>query len=149
MKFLIEIVLQCAISYISKGWGGRVSDKYLTEHCGLLDTLLPGDVILADRGCNIRDAAEMCCAEVKMPPFTKGKKQLSNLEVDCSREIARVRIHVEGVIGLLRQKYTILQDALPITLIMSNTEDALSLTNRIVTMCSALSNCCECVVPFE
>ena len=124
-------------------------DNYLTEHCCLLDNLLPGDVILADREFNISDAAGMCCAEVKMPPFTKSKKQLINLEVDCSREIARVRIHVERVIGLLRQKYTILQGTLPITLLMSNTEDRLSMTDRIVTVCSGLCNCCESVVPFE
>ena len=112
MKVLIGIVSQSAISFISKGWGGRVSDKYLMEHCRLLDNLLPGVVILADRGFDISDAAGMCCAEV--PPFTKGKKQLSNLEVDCSREIARVRIRVERVIGLLRQNYTILQGTLPV-----------------------------------
>ena len=27
-----------------------MSDKFLTEHCGILDKLLPGDVVLADRG---------------------------------------------------------------------------------------------------
>ena len=36
VKFLIGISPQGAISYISKGWGGRVSDVYLTEHCGIL-----------------------------------------------------------------------------------------------------------------
>ena len=30
------------MSYISDAWGGRVSDKYLTEHCGILAKLLPG-----------------------------------------------------------------------------------------------------------
>ena len=84
-----------------------------------------------------------------MPSFTKGKQQLSNLEVDCCRKIARVRVQVERVIGLLKQKYTILQETLPITLLTSNTEDGLSMTNRIVTVCSAFCNCCESVVPFE
>ena len=36
--------------------------------------LLPGDVILADRGFTIEKAAGMYCAEVKVPPFTRGKK---------------------------------------------------------------------------
>ena len=35
---------------MSESWGGRVSDKYLTEKCGILDKLLPGDVVLAVRG---------------------------------------------------------------------------------------------------
>ena len=72
------------MSFISKGWGGRVSDVHLTEHCGLLQNLLPGDVILADCGFTIQDQAGLFCAEVKIPPFTRGKKQLSKLEVDTT-----------------------------------------------------------------
>jgi len=34
-------------------------------------------------------------AEVKTPPFIKGKKQLSRCEIDWSQEISHVRIHVE------------------------------------------------------
>ena len=77
VKFLIGISPQGSITFISKGWGGRVSDCYLTENSGILDKLLPGDVILADRGFNVHEAAGIYCAKVKLPPFTKGKKQLS------------------------------------------------------------------------
>ena len=45
VKFLIGISPQGSISFISKGWGDRVSDRYLIEHCGILDHLLPSDVI--------------------------------------------------------------------------------------------------------
>ena len=41
-------------------------------------------------------------AEVKMPPFTKGKKQLQKVDVDWSRVLSVVRIHVERVIGILK-----------------------------------------------
>jgi len=37
-KFLIGITPQGVTSFISQGWGGRVSDKYLTEQSDLLDT---------------------------------------------------------------------------------------------------------------
>ena len=47
-------------------------------------------------------------AEVKTPPFTRGKKQLQKVDVDWSRKLSVVRIHVEQVIGFLKQKYTIL-----------------------------------------
>ena len=40
VKFFIGITPQGVIAFISKGWGGRVSDKYLTENCGILDNLL-------------------------------------------------------------------------------------------------------------
>lgn len=46
----------------------------------------------------------MYCAEVCIPPFTKGKTQLSKLEIDTARSLSQVRIHVERVIGLVRQK---------------------------------------------
>ena len=51
---------------------------------------------------------------IKMPPFTKGKKQLEKVDVDWSRELSLVRSHVERVIGVLNQKYTVLQSILPV-----------------------------------
>ena len=37
-----------------------MSDKYLTEHCGILAKLLPGDIVFADRGFgNIADSVGM------------------------------------------------------------------------------------------
>ena len=98
-----------------------MSDRHLTENCGILENLLPGDLVLADRGFNIHDAAGLYCAEVKLPPFTNGKPQLTTYEVDKARQLSRVRIHVERVIGLLRLKYKLLKGTLPINFIMSNT----------------------------
>ena len=48
VNVLIVITPQGVASYVSKGWGGRVSDKHLTENCCLIHYLEPGDVILAD-----------------------------------------------------------------------------------------------------
>ena len=66
-----------------------------------------GDFVLANLGFNIHEAAGQYCAEVKVPAFTIGKPQLSKCEVDTTREHARVRIHVERVIGLLKLKYKV------------------------------------------
>ena len=86
---------------MSKGWGGRASDKHLTENYGLLSNLQPGDQVLADQGFTVQESVGLYCAEIKVPPFTKGKKQLPQLEVDKVRQLSRVRIHVERVIGVL------------------------------------------------
>jgi len=84
---------------------------------------LPGVVVLADRGFNIQEAAGIYCAEVKIPPFTRGKKQLSKMDIDSAHKLSSICIHVERVIGVIRQKYTILQSTLPINMIMFGDSD--------------------------
>jgi len=56
IKFLISITPQGSISFMSKAWGGRVSDKHRTDLSGFLDELLPGDLVLADRGFTVEDS---------------------------------------------------------------------------------------------
>ena len=143
LKLLISITPQGTISFISKAWGGRVSDKYITEHSGFLEKLIPGDLVLADRGFTVQDSVGLYCAGLKIPPFTKNKKQLSRCEVDWTREIAHVRIHVERVIGLLKNKYTILKGIIPIALLKDDTID------DIVITCCSLCNLSESVIPFQ
>ena len=108
-------------------------------------------MVLADRGFTCNDKAQMVLAEVKTPPFTKGKKQLEKQDVDWSRELSVVRIHVERVIGVLKQKYTILQGTLPISLISDSKDDNdhEAVIDKIVKVCSACINMCPPVVPME
>ena len=149
VKFLIGIAPQGVITYISDAWGGRVSDKYLTEHCGILKKILPGDIVLADRGFDISDSIGAMQAKLHIPAFTKGKDQLSALEVEETRSIANVRIHVERVIGCVRQKYTILQATLPIHFVAKRSGELCPLIDRIARVCCALCNVCDSVVPFN
>ena len=107
-----------------------------------------GDVVLADRGFTCEQEAKMVLAEVKVPPFTKGKKQLEKKDIDWSRELSTVRIHVERVIGLLKQKYKILQGVLPISLIIDE-KDTESTIDKIVRVCCACVNLCPSVVPED
>ena len=87
----------------------------------------------------------MALAEVNVPPFTKGKKQLEKIQVDWSRELSVVRIHVERIIGVLKQKYTILQNVLPITFI-ADKDDQDATVDKLVRVCSALVNLYPSVV---
>ncbi len=113
-KYLIGISPAGAVMFLSHGWGGRVSDKQITMESGFLDKVTNGDCIMADRGFLIEDELNERGAVLKIPRFTKGKDQLSAKEVDESRQLAHVRIHVERVIGRLKD-FRILQTVIPIT----------------------------------
>lgn len=148
-KVLIGIAPQGVVTYVSEAWGGRVSDKHLTENCGILQNLLPGDVVLADRGFDIADSVGMMQARLHIPAFTKGKTQLSALEVQETRKIANVRIHVERVISNVRQKYCILQSTIPIHFLQKRSNEDIPLIDKIVRTCCALNNVCDSVIPFD
>lgn len=149
VKYLIGIAPQGVITFISRGWGGRTSDVYLTENCGFLNNLLPGDVILADRGFTVSESVAFYNAELKIPAFTKGKQQLSALDVETSRVLASVRIHVERVIGVTRQKYSMLEGTIPITFLQCDSHCKLTTLDKIVRVACALTNLSPSCVPIE
>ena len=136
------------MSYISKPWGGRVSDVCLTETYGLLKNLLPDDLVLADRDFTVQESVGLYCPQLKIPDFTRGKFKLEQKSGDETHKISVLRIHVERVIGLLRNTFKILQDMLPIKMIMKADDGTCKLTH-ILTICSALSNLCSSVIAAE
>ena len=146
IKFLIGITPNGSVSYISNAWGGRVSDKYITENSGFLDKLLPGDIILADRGFNIAESAANQSAEAKIPAFTRGKTQLDPVDIELTRKLASLRIHIERVIGSVRQKYTILSSTIPIDLLICKKGDCIITIDKICHVCCALVNLCGSVI---
>ena len=105
---------------------------------------------MADRGFNIADDLALCGAQLVIPAFTRGKSQLSQQEVERSRQIARVRIHVERVIGQLRKKYRILKNTLPVNLIKcpSNRSRSNCMIDRILVVAAALTNLSNSIVTF-
>lgn len=128
--------------FISNLWGGNVSDRYITEHCGFLDIVKPGDEVMADRGFLIRDLLLERRATLNIPPFTKkcswGKgKHLTAHDVLKTKKIAKLRIHVERAIGRLKN-YKILSHTIPLKI--------KPLCNQIVKVCAFLSNCQEPLV---
>ena len=67
---------------------------------------MPGDQILADRGFTLQnDFASAYGAHLILPAFTKGKKQLTAQEVESSRKLSSLRLHIERIIGCLRNRY--------------------------------------------
>ena len=91
----------------------------------------------------------MVQAELYLPAFTKGKEQLSALEVEETKEIANVRIHVESVIGAVKQKFAILQSTLPIDFVSKRAGEPCPLIDSVVRVSCALCNLCDSLVPFN
>ena len=114
-----------------------------------LSHLLPGDVILADRGFLVKESIERCQAELKIPAFTCGKKQLDPADWENTRHLASLRIHIERVIGVLHQKYTVLQSTVPICFTDIERENDVTYLDKMVSVCCALTNVSESVVSFQ
>ena len=82
IKVLIGISPQFTITFVSQAWGDRTSDKFLTENCGLLNKLKPGDLVMADRGSTIHESVWFHQEELSISAFTKGKDQLDPIDLE-------------------------------------------------------------------
>ncbi|XP_057690824.1 uncharacterized protein LOC130915103 [Corythoichthys intestinalis] len=145
IKFLISITPQGHISFISKGWGGRTSDKYVTDHSGYLDKLKRGDVVLADRDFDVANSIALRHATLHIP---RSKSQLDTMDVSETRKIANVRIHVERVLEMVRKKMSVLNSVVPFTMIQSANDETTCL-DKIVAIACALCNACPPIVPSD
>ncbi len=148
-KYLIGITPQGIISFISNGWGGRVSDKHIVENSGYLRHLLPGDVVLADRGFDVANSVALHGATLDIPAFTRGCEQLPPADVEATRKLANVRIHVERIIGVVRQRFQILSTTgvIQTEVVYQKTSGGVVLDSVVRVSC-ALNNVLEGVVPF-
>lgn len=114
VKYCVTISPSGYIMHVSKAYGGRSSDKYIVKDSGVLNNLLPGDEVMADRGFTIQDLLFPLQAKLNIPAFSHGK-QLSDEEVTRTRRVANVRIHVERAIRRMKV-YKVLRDTVPITM---------------------------------
>lgn len=130
IKYLVAIA-PSGLMFISPAFGGRCSDKFITQESGFLDYLQPGDEVMADRGFTIRDLLFEKGVNLVMPAFTHKGGQLSDEDVTGTRRIANVRIHVERVIRRLKV-FKIVSQTVPIN--MSHKMD------KILRVCAALVN---------
>lgn len=99
--------------FLSKCYGGRASNRFITKKSGFYIYLNPNDEVMADRGFTIGKELFSLHVGHTIPSFLRGRKQLREKEDVESRRIASVRIHVERAIRRMKS-YRILKSIISI-----------------------------------
>ena len=73
--------------FVSGLYPGCISDKELTRCIGLFDLLDSDDSVMADRGFDIEEDLALLGVRLNIPPFLRGKEQLSAQELVETRRI--------------------------------------------------------------
>ena len=115
MKGCVGIAPTGGITYCSDMYEGSISDKEIIKKCGFLDKLNPGDLVIADRGFDIKDLLQTRKVHLNIPPFLMNRVRLTAQEEILTKRIARVRIHVERAIERMK-KFKIIGRTLPLCL---------------------------------
>lgn len=131
VKFLVAILGNGAVGFISKAYVGRTSDKFIMNHCGLMNLLSPGDQVLADRGFSINDEMLLRSIDLNTPPAGTGVAQFTTEQAFDTKKIANIRIYVEQAIRRMKC-YSILSGTLPI--------NVLPVVDKILKSVSILGN---------
>ncbi|XP_040360557.1 uncharacterized protein LOC121048374 [Ixodes scapularis] len=115
MKVLIGATPDGYINFVSKAWGGSVSDREMVLQSGLFALLEPGDAIMMDKGFKVFDLLPPG-VRAYMPPFNKPSKgQMSKEDVNSTRKIASARVHIERVIRRIKE-FHILDSGYPVNM---------------------------------
>ncbi|KAL3885236.1 hypothetical protein ACJMK2_025324 [Sinanodonta woodiana] len=118
------------------GWGA--SDKQIVVESDFLNLLDPNDLVMADRGFQIKEELLLRRARLAIPPGARVRRKWPH--VMLNKKVADLRIHVERAINRLKL-VKILKETLPITL--------LSIIDDIINVIAALCNLLPPLVSSE
>lgn len=153
LKYLIGVAPQGVVTFVSRGMLGNVSDKSLTEGCGLLCKLLPGDVVLASRDLDIADSVAARGARFKAAGSYRGDanaRSEGSPPADASSDSASVQRHVDKVISMVKQRYAMLTGPVESAFTTASERTSnLSTFDKIVQVACALNNLCISAAPLE
>uniref|UniRef100_A0A8C6SSF6 THAP-type domain-containing protein n=1 Tax=Neogobius melanostomus TaxID=47308 RepID=A0A8C6SSF6_9GOBI len=139
VKYLVAVTPKGATCFLSRGFGGSSRDKELLLESGLLERLRPGDVVLAYKGFDINPGVGMLCAEVRHSGNGDGPK-IVHRHAKKVEKISHLRSDVKKAVGSWRQKYKLLSGAVSVTMTAAQEGEELTLLDKIVTVCCALTN---------
>ncbi|KAI5099384.1 uncharacterized protein LOC124394221 isoform X1 [Silurus meridionalis] len=129
IKFLVGISPTGSITFLSKSWSGRASNKIITTSSGLIELLEEGDIVMAPRGFSFPEYF----AAKGVQLLTPGQ------DVFVSRHMSRMKIYVERAVGRIKH-YRILRQPLPANSVKRRPKDTAATVDKILLVCSALSN---------
>ena len=130
-KGLVGISPNGVITFVSPLYPGSISDKELTRRSGIFNLLEEGDSVMADCGFDIEEDLALLGVRLNIPPFLRGKAQLSQRELISTRRIASLRIHVERAMERIKN-FHIFDRSIPSSLT--------DIANRIFFVCCVLAD---------
>ena len=107
-KLLVGVAPNGLVTFISRLWCGNVFDRYIVENDGFLPKLVPGDMIMAEKGFTVEDILPVG-VELNMPPRIPGYDNVYK-----TQGIASERIVAEMKMEQLKN-YRILSGTLPLS----------------------------------
>lgn len=81
MKVLVAVSTNSSILFVSKAYGGSISNKRIINDCGYLDCIDPSTTLMADKGfiilneCNARHI--ILHIKLAVPPGKRGQSQMN------------------------------------------------------------------------
>ena len=115
LKGLVGIAPHGAITFVSSLYTGSISDKEITRVSGVLDLLEPGDTLMAEKGFEIGDMVREKGIGLNLPPFLHCSSQFSAQQIQETKQIAKLRIHVERAIRRIKE-FHIFDSPIPLNL---------------------------------
>ncbi|CAG4906830.1 unnamed protein product [Colias eurytheme] len=105
LKYFISCTPDVLINFFSDGYGGRAADVMIVQDSSYLQQALPPNkAVMAERGFKDLSCLPEAkrCTLIRPPSVSKSTPSTKN-EVELSKRIAALRIHVERVIYRLRE----------------------------------------------
>ncbi|XP_047140967.1 uncharacterized protein LOC124816018 isoform X1 [Hydra vulgaris] len=102
--------------YQTYNYSGSSSDRLIAEDCNVTRRFTPGFIALFNKGFNVQDLFLLREVKAVIPSFLRSKRQFTPcIIVYHCKHIAHARIHIEHVIGRLKE-FRLLKNTLSITL---------------------------------
>lgn len=127
---LIGVSPSGLVTFVSRVWGGRTSDRHITEDSEVLPRIDIGMTVMADKGFTIADLMPRDVG-LNIPPRIPGNRQMSEREFFDTATVAKPRIVVEMKMEQIKN-YQILNGTLPIS--------EIHLAEQYIFICAALTN---------